>query len=95
MKKKGLIKNMVPISVKSPSDIWYMDVNGLSLSELIKLKSELIGYSTQSIRVLDAIIHNMAGTTYDETFFDRRDIRREKGGYRNEKAFIRLRKKKI
>ena len=44
MWKKGLIKDMVPISVKGPNDIWYMDISNLSLSELIKLKEELKGF---------------------------------------------------
>ncbi len=92
--RKELIANMVPISVKSPNDIWYMDISNLSLSELINLKEELKGYSNQSIRVLDAIIHKNAGTTYEETYFDSRNRKKQKEGYKNRRTYIKSKKKK-
>ena len=90
--KKGLMENMVPVSVHESNDIWFIDVSNLSLSELINLKKELIGYSIQSIRVLDAIIHENAGTTYEETNFTKRDTEQLKKGCRNPKAFTKRRR---
>ena len=91
--KHELIDDMVPVSVNNMKDIWYIDVSNLSLSELIELKEDLKGYSIQSIRVLDAIIHKNAGTTFEETNFNDRQIRNMKKGCRNQKALIKLRKK--
>ena len=46
-------KLYIPIETKYES--WYMDVSGLSLSELIELKNELRG-SFDSVSVIDGII---------------------------------------
>ena len=90
--KKGLINNMIPIKTKD-DNVWFIDISNLTLSELIKLKNELVGKSNISIRALDAIIHQNANTTYEETNFKKRDIEKSKLGYRNSKVLIKMKRR--
>lgn len=90
--KKGLINNMIPVKTKY-DNIWFIDISNLTLSELIKLKNELVGKSNISIRALDAIIHQNANTTYEETNFNKRDIEKSKLGYRNSKVLIKMKRR--
>lgn len=90
--KKGLINNMIPVKTKD-DNVWFIDISNLTLSELFKLKNELVGKSNISIRALDAIIHQNANTTYEETNFKKRDIEKSKLGYRNSKVLIKMKRR--
>ena len=90
--KKGLINNMIPVKTKD-DNVWFIDISNLTLSELFKLKNELVGKSNISIRALDAIIHQNANTTYEETNFNKRDIEKSKLGYRNSKVLIKMKRR--
>ncbi len=90
--KKGLLNNMIPVKTKD-DNVWFIDISNLTLSELFKLKNELVGKSNISIRALDAIIHQNANTTYEETNFNKRDIEKSKLGYRNSKVLIKMKRR--
>ena len=90
--KKGLLNNMIPVKTKD-DNVWFIDISNLTLSELFKLKNELVGKSNISIRPLDAIIHQNANTTYEETNFNKRDIEKSKLGYRNSKVLIKMKRR--
>ena len=90
--KKGLLNNMIPVKTKD-DNVWFIDISNLTLSELFKLKNELVGKSNISIRALDAIIHQNANTTYEETNFNKRDIEKRKLGYRNSKVLIKMKRR--
>ena len=90
--EKGLINNLVPVKTKD-GRIWYIDISNLNLSELIKLRKELVGKSVTSIRVLDAIIHENSNTTFKETNFRKREFAEKKSGYRNRKILIKMKRK--
>ena len=83
---------MIPVKTKD-DNVWFIDISNLTLSELFKLKNELVGKSNISIRALDAIIHQNANTTYEETNFNKRDIEKSKLGYRNSKVLIKMKRR--
>ena len=90
--KKELKDNMIPVKTED-NNIWYLDISNLTLSELIKLKKELLGKSIVSIRPLDAVIHQNANTTYEESNFYKRENEKRKLGYRNSKVLIKMKRR--
>lgn len=61
-----LLDNMIPVSafINDHYDIWYIDIENLNLSDLFKLRNELVKNSQISIRVLDAVILKETNSYY-------------------------------
>ena len=82
------MKNFIPVeaNVKGNNDVWFIDVSKLSLNELIKLKKELEGNKTDSVRSIDAIIHQNIGYDIDELKMSRRETKKENRTFKKQKA---------
>ena len=85
-----MVKGFIPVEaiVNGNNTVWYMDVNALSLNELITLKNELKGSKVESIVPLDAIIHETINWNRQDLKAQRRESQKNKGLYKNSKALV-------
>ncbi len=85
-----MVKGFIPVEAKVNGKLttWYMDVNALSLNELITLKNELKGSKVESIVPLDAIIHDTINWNRQDLKAQRRENQKNKGLYKNSKALV-------
>ena len=86
-----MVKGFIPVEAKVNGNyvVWYMDVNALSLNELITLKNELKGSKVESVVPLDAIIHETINWNRQDLKAERRESRRISGPSKNAKTLIR------
>ena len=86
-----MLKDFIPVEayVDGKLTVWYMDVSGLNLADLIALKKELKGRKIESISSIDAIIHNNINWNIGYLKAERRE---NKKVYRNQKALIKQRR---
>ena len=86
-----MVNGFIPVEAKvnGNNTIWYMDVNSLSLNELITLKNELKGSKVESIAPLDAIIYDKINWSHHDLKVERRESQKNKGLYKKHKALIR------
>lgn len=67
--------------------IWYCDISGLGLEELMLLKKELCGTIESSIRLLDKVIYSKFNN--NRGLYDISDSRYRKQEKRNKRELIR------
>lgn len=83
------MKEFIPIEVKRKrkDETWFLDISNLSLSELIKLKNELIGISEISIPQIDKIIYDEIGEKSNNIKVSYREYKKEEKNRKYVKKF--------
>lgn len=84
----------IPILVKRDrkQELWRMDISNLSLTELIKLKEDLLKMPyDKGIRILDAVIRREIGTITPSSDFNSVSYIRK---YKKNKKEVKMRKAK-
>ena len=62
-------RDFLPVKVyrgNKRTEIWYIDISGMSISKLLELRNDLLGSHDMSIRIIDGIISkdSYKGSTY-------------------------------
>lgn len=90
------MNNFIPVEAREEDHMatWYIDISKLSLNELIIIKKELVGNKADSIRYIDAIIHQNIGCDIDKLKMSRRETSKESRGFKKQKTVIKHHRRK-
>ena len=90
------MNNFIPVEAREEDHMatWYIDISKLSLNELIIIKNELVGNKVDSIRYIDAIIHQNIGCDIDKLKMSRRETSKESRAFKKQKTVIKHHRRK-